>query len=254
MSESIVLCEGFDDRAFWKGWLTYLRCTDLGAQREGEPAGPRVRDPWGEKVEGGDFGFRSRSGQFIRVRPCQGRLGVRRAARIRLEDRTRKALRSLVVNVDTDTAATGTDRATGLRNQDVLSLVQEFDASSREAENGEILMDGGATCVSLVRWETDDEPRVGVPSQQTLERLVIAAIVAAYPERGASVQAWLQSRLEAPVASGKEYAWSHMAGWYADSGCERFYSGLWEDASVAKQLEDRLRRSGAWRVAEALAE
>ena len=26
MSESVILCEGYTDRAFWKGWLTRLEC------------------------------------------------------------------------------------------------------------------------------------------------------------------------------------------------------------------------------------
>jgi hypothetical protein len=45
-----------------------------------------------------------------------------------------------------------------------------------------------------------------------------------------------------------------MAGWSADLGCEAFHSALWSDPSIASELEARLRSSGAWQVAEALAE
>ena len=59
-------------------------------------------------------------------------------------------------------------------------------------------------------------------------------------------------RREAPQAGPKEFGWSFMAGWYAERGCEGFYRTIWEDPAVANELEDRLRKAGAWRVAEAL--
>ena len=117
---------------------------------------------------------------------------------------------------------------------------------------------GGAVAVSLLRWETDDATGLGLPGQQTLERLVCAALIAAFPQRGPAVQAWLDRRPEAPVAGPKEFAWSHMAGWYAEHGCQEFYSYLWQaesgDGRVREELEKRLRACGAWQVAEALAQ
>jgi hypothetical protein len=44
-----------------------------------------------------------------------------------------------------------------------------------------------------------------------------------------------------------------MAGWYADHGCDDFYANLWRDVRIAQELQTRLQRSGAWRIAEALA-
>ena len=113
---------------------------------------------------------------------------------------------------------------------------------------------GGRTLVCLIRWEADDQVAAGLPNQQTLERLVCAALVAAYPDRGPAVQDWLDSRPDAPAAGPKEFGWSHMAGWHADQGCEAFFRVLWKNQSVVTQLESRLRQCGAWRVAEALAE
>jgi hypothetical protein len=87
----------------------------------------------------------------------------------------------------------------------------------------------------------------------TLEGLVCAAFRAAYPDRARAVAAWLASRPHPPEVSPKEHAWSHMAGWYATGNCDDFYQGVWRDPAVATQLEARLRASGAWRIAEALA-
>ena len=42
-------------------------------------------------------------------------------------------------------------------------------------------------------------------------------------------------------------------GWYAEHGCEAFYSNLWHDAAVVGELETRLRLSGAWQIVEAMA-
>src|SRR5436309_2878174 len=83
-------------------------------------------------------------------------------------------------------------------------------------------IDSGATKVALVRWEASDPDGPGLPQQQTLERLVCAALIAAYPTRAKSVQDWLDSRPQPPGTHPKEHAWSHMAGWYADQGCEAF--------------------------------
>ena len=252
MSESVILCEGYHDRAFWQGWLMHLGCVDPGAPRTGKSERSPVLDDVGIPVTRGQYGFRSRSDAFVRLVPCHGKANVLPQMRARLKRRQKSPeLTRLVISVDPDVEVGADDATTGLRKQDVLAMVQSLDPSAHEAD-GDVAI--GETRVSLVRWEADDEPGAGVPSQQTLERLVSAALVAAYPARGEAVQEWLKARPEPPPATVKEYAWSHMAGWYAHSGCERFYSGLWEDASVAKQLEDRLRRSGAWRVAESLAE
>ena len=40
--ESVIACEGYDDRAFWKGWLCRLGCTDIYESSGRRP----VIDPW----------------------------------------------------------------------------------------------------------------------------------------------------------------------------------------------------------------
>jgi hypothetical protein len=252
MSESVILCEGFHDRAFWDGWLTSLGCNSNGYKPDtpGYPA----PDPWGRTVGRGQFAYRSTGGNFVRILPCNGKRNVLRAARNRLTQRTTERLVRLVINVDVDTSAAGmAPGPTGLRQQDVLLQVQQIDRSASMNVDGEIEVDGGTTRVALVRWEVSDPPTRGLPDQQTLERLVSAALAAAYPARAASVQDWLDRRPVPPGADPKEHAWSYMAGWYATHGCEAFYSNLWTDSQVVAELETRLRSSGAWRIAETLA-
>ena len=164
-------------------------------------------------------------------------------------------LTRLVFNVDTDVNVSDASLKTGFRLQDLRSLVDELDPSATENEQGDFLLFEGRTTVSLVRWESADDATDGVPSQQSLERLVCGAVVAAYPDRGPAVQNWLDSRPGDPPTGPKEFAWSHMAGWFAQQGCEAFFRVLWQkEPEVANQLESRLCQSGAWRVAEAFAE
>jgi hypothetical protein len=248
MSESVVLCEGYLDRAFWAGWLLSLGCTVPGKPGE-------IYDSAGRPVSKGQYLFHSQSRRHIRVVPCGGKPEVRKAARLRIERRMMEPrLRRLVVNVDVDTLADPQQAATGLRLDDVLSLVQEFDPEAKATQEGDVVLDGWQTLISLVRWEAADQVADGVPNQQTLERLVCAALVAVYPDRRPAVQRWLDSRPEAPMPGPKEYGWSYMAGWYAEHGCEDFYRNLWRDDPVVAELRSRLTQCGAWRVAEALAE
>jgi hypothetical protein len=252
MNESVILCEGFHDRAFWDGWLTYLGCNSDGF-KPGTPGYP-ASDPWGVKVRGGQFAYHSKTGHFIRVVPCHGKSKILQEARIRLTRRTTNPLLRLVINVDVDTSAAGTTSgSTGLRQQDVLHQVQQIDSGASLNAAGIIEVDGGATVATLIRWETNDPPAPGLPDQQTLERLVCAALTAAYPPRAKTVQDWLDARQNQPPPDPKEHAWSYMAGWYAGHGCEDFYSNLWRDASLVHELESRLRSSGAWQIAETVA-
>ena len=206
--ESIVFCEGYHDRAFWQGWLEYLRCTNLGrpAKQSGRVD---VRDPWNEKVGDGEFGFCSAGGQFLRVKPCRGdfrkvkktvaegwlnREAETCAAR---QERTARRVRRLVLSIDSDALASESDAG------DPLSLflcqwLQGFDGDAKVVADGDVSLFGGATTVLLVRWKADDQAEAGLPEKQTLERLVCAAIVAAYPERAEPVQRWLISRPKAP--------------------------------------------------------
>jgi hypothetical protein len=251
MSQSVILCEGFHDRAFWSEWLRHLACSDQRF-RPG-PNGVRDRDPWGDPIGKGHFAFDSRSKAFIRIVPCGGKSNIIPAARNYLTWRHSQQLPRLVINVDPDTmAGSSVGVSGGLKLSDVLNLTQTFDPAASVNPDNEIELDGGATKVAVIRWEANDPPADGIPHQQTLERLICAALVAAYPDRAIPVKTWLDSRLGSPPAGHKEHAWSYMAGWYADHGCDDFFGHMWRDVKIASELESRLRAANAWRIVDAL--
>ncbi len=251
MSESVILCEGYHDRAFWAGWLTHLGCTDPGHRDGGRRR--EVSDPWSKKVVGGQFAFRSQTDKFVRIIPCHGKDNLLRMAKSRLKDRDRE-LDRLVFSVDADTyAGEGDCSGITLNDRAVEGLVREFGEVARD-DHGDRVLDDTNTTISVVRWQTDETPSPGLPDKQTLERVVCAALAETFADRPAAVQTWLDSRPDGPPAGPKEFAWSYMAGWYAEYGCEAFYRTLWEKDTVAAALKSRLESAGAWRIAQALAE
>lgn len=251
-AESVILCEGFHDRAFWKGWLEHLGCVDARPRR-GSALGPAV-DPFGKQVAGGHFALHTPSRAFVRVRPCNGDHGVLDQITIRLKERSTQALRRLVINLDTDAESGDEDaRLTAGLLQSIEQRVNAAGSAWMRLGGGELALDAGATLVSVVLWSVDEPPAAHLPEKQTLERLVCAALCAAYPDRAGAVATWLASRPAAPAAGPKEHAWSHMAGWYGAQGCDDFYQALWRDPAVAAELRRRLEATGAWRTIEALA-
>jgi len=261
-TESVILCEGYHDRAFWAGWLEHLGCSrppDVGEK----PGSGRVFDPWGREVNGGQYGYRSKTHKFIRIVPCRGdRKRVLREADRRLKEERQRVeqraaesqLARLILNVDPDVTADGTSVRTGFRFEDLQQRLRKHDSDLVEDRPGDLALFRGAVLISLIRWEATDQVADGLPNQQTLERLVCAALTAAYPDRGPAVKRWLDSRPDGPVAGPKEFGWSYMAGWYAEFGCEGFYRNLWLDGRVVTELKSRLAECRAWRVAEALAD
>jgi hypothetical protein len=206
-------------------------------------------------VLGGQFAFRSPRGGFIRVQPCHGKEKILPAARQRLGDRATRQLFRLVLNIDSDLpAGVPAPRAAGLSRNDVLADVQKhFDSAASLTPNDEISLDGGTTLVSLIRWEAPDPPANGLPTQQSLERLLCAAIIAAYPARATAVHNWLLS-VSVPLSGAlKEYSWSYMAGWYAEHGCDNFFRQVWQDAAITTELRNRLSHTNAWAVVSSLA-
>ena len=97
------------------------------------------------------------------------------------------------------------------------------------------------TTVHRIWWTVPTAPAQHVPTKQALERVVVSALVGAYPARGPEVTTWLASRSSPPADDDalKAQAWSHLAGWYSASGFQRFYEAVWEDPAVAAEL-DRL--------------
>ena len=75
------------------------------------------------------------------------------------------------------------------------------------------------------------------------ERLVCSAVLAQYPERGEIVSHFLSAEPKGELGP-KQHAWSFMAKWFGDRGCEDFYSAIWEDPDIAKHLEALLTETG----------
>jgi hypothetical protein len=252
MNENYILCEGFHDRAFWAGLLEYLGCVDL--RQPGRPPAP-IFDPWGLPVRGsGEYAFHSRRGTFIRIVPCGGRNFIAQFARNRLAIRNQKPLVRLVLNVDADTNADGSRAVSPTMSREAMrTLVQEMDPDATHGGDHDLRLTDG-TIVSLVQWSATQPPSPGLPNQQTLERVACAAIVAAHPTWAQPVERWLESRPD-PVAAGpKEYAWSYLAGWFAEYGSyEGFCRAIWGKPALAAGLVDSLRQSPAWAVADAVA-
>jgi hypothetical protein len=250
--ESQIICEGYHDRAFWSGMLKQLGCTDPGDRGNGRRF--PVPDAFGDEIRGGNYGFLSKSGAHIKIVPARSKDAIPEAVRSRLRSRTTKKLDRLIVNVDSDRQADGSPPSTRELTPDkILHIVQQFDPAVI-ANGDELVIDGGDTKVSLVSWKCNDPASDGLPHQHTLERVVCAAIAAAFPSRGPAVHNWLHSRLDPPPPDPKEHAFSYLAGWYARVGSyEGFFSTIWGIHPIVAELVPRLDSCGAWGVANLLA-
>ena len=205
------------------------------------------------RVGQGQFYFRTPSGNGVRVVPCHGVKNIPESLERFLRQRNTSPFAKLVINVDADDNADKTaNSASSLKPIAIENLVRAADANLQTTAEGTYAIDKGTAEIALIRWTAQDANISGIPNQQTLERLVCAAICTAYPQRGQHIQNFLNERHEPPKIGVKEFAWTHMAGWYAEHGCDDFYRCLWDDARVAAELKARLQSSGAWQIAEAL--
>lgn len=203
--------------------------------RPSEQGTKGLSDAWNRPVRDGRFLFESPAEGKILIHPFHGRSRAREALGEYLSAQAEPP-DLLVLSIDSD--ATG---ETG-KNIPGKSL---FDQIGREQ--------AGDTLLHLVLWQCHDpHPTPGVPEKQTLERLVSAAIRAAYAGRGEAVDHWLAAEPRGESTGPKSYGFSYLAKWYADHGADDFYRAIWRDPDVARELRARLEISGAWAVAQAL--
>jgi hypothetical protein len=247
MSETVVLVEGYHDRAFWKGLLIHLGCEDLAAG--GGTSGIRVVDPSGKPVTGGQFAFRSRSGAFVRLHPCNGDKGVLREARIRLQVRATRPIAHLVICLDADVDV---GQAVPPTASPIRAVVQKAEPTASPGVDGVIRLQDG-TVVSPIYWHTTDGPSDLLPAQQCLERMVVSALASSYPDRAMAVRDWLRSRPSPPADDPKSHAWSYMAGWYPGFGCEAFLTQTWADPLVTAAMRAKLEAAAIWDIIESVA-
>ncbi len=248
--ESLILCEGYHDRAFWKGWLTLLRCA--GPQSDAVSGRPqRFLDPFGEPVKGGEFGFKAPSGRSIRIQPCLGNR-VLTKLRERLQDSKTQLRDRIIVNVDSPQVAADGMANPPIQATNIVDIARRIFSDAAPSGDDRVTCNTGQIAITVVRWSATECAAEGVPLAQTLERLVSCAIVAAYPDRGPAVQRWLDGRPGGSSSEAKSHMWSYMAGWYAEHGCTDFLERIWDDPRIVNHLETHLRASGAWSAVEAL--
>jgi hypothetical protein len=238
--QHVVLCEGFDDRSFWRGWLLHLGCsdpTDRGRRR--------VNDAWGRPVTGaGRYLFRTPAGSDIIVQPFGGRSKARQAAEEYLGRRQAYRPARVVLNLDGDA-----DDGKGTRAEDQIRGVARDLGAAVEGRGPYAIED---SFLYPVIWQCGDpDPTAGLPGKQTLERLAAAAILAAYSGRGPAVSSWLDAEplgLKLP----RSYGYSYFAKWYSNHGAANFYEALWQDEAVTRELKTRLEDTGASRYVDEL--
>ena len=255
MTESVILCEGYHDRAFWAGLLLSSGCSDPGI-KPGLPGRFPVFDLENKEVVGGHHYYVTPGDNRVRVVPCHGKSRIPASFRKYLNQRNTRPFACLVINVDADTNTDGTPNITSPLTQIAIeNLVKAADTNYHKTPAGTFRIDTASIPaeIAMICWGADDPPSPGLPNQQTLERLVCAAICAVHPERSQNVADWLELRHSPPPVGVKEYAHSMMAGWYAEHGCDDFYRCLWDENLVCEALIQRLETSGAWAIAQSLA-
>lgn len=238
MNQVLILCEGYDDRAFWRCWLLSLGAVDLFVEAafDRTKLDENLRRS-GVKSSDGDFCLRAGNGDILLIRPSKGVDKLWGKARVALKD---GLVNRLILNCDSDQPS---DREPLERRK--LQLEQ-----LRAELRADIAID-------LVVWHCGDPPGLpGVPEQQTLERLICAAIAAAQPEQWKqAVESFL--RLD-PVfgPTHKNFAHAYWAKFFAHD-FDDLYQAVWSRErypEIAAGLEQRLRSNGDWDRVAALIE
>lgn len=237
--EALLLCEGYDDRSFWQGWLERrlgfsVKQSPIDRGRHGN-----IRDC---------YTYQASAGGLLHVIACRGGDRVWSVAREKLKERSAKPIARLVVNVDVDDSTPEAIRT---------AIEALAGATVTRLDHGDVQLDRG-TVISLVPWHVqrrDDKEALdlpGVPAKQTLERIVCTAVCRARPEWGKDVHAWLASRHDPRGPEHKALGWSYAAGWFADHGPGDYYAAVWRDPDIASELEKLMADIGAQRIIDAL--
>lgn len=232
-----IYVEGYHDRAFLKGWLLHRRWEDARKRNRG-----KVRNPVTNiSLEPGRFGFYSpMDSTFVEVSPAFGDRSLLSliSSQLKVADPPNPHEIVIVLDIDGTDLIEGTER----RKQSVHDcLVRSGVEVTCEGPSWRL---ASGVLIHLALWSCEGPDCDGVPNAHTLERIISAALARSYPARAAAVQAWLDSRPAPPKPSAKEHSWSYMAGWYADKGCDAFLSTLWDDPTIALELESVLSESG----------
>jgi len=234
-SDAVLICEGYDDRAFLKGWL--LR---LGAS---EPArdGAGFARPGGGRFAPGEFGLMGSSGRVVVIKPrgrdANDHLDRPKEVWTLVQDIAAKGGYSdIVAVVDSDEPVEeGREPVPATPPLDALRNAARTEPSGRTATRAD------GVRVHAIVWECADPSHPLLPAQQSLERIVCAALAEAHPDRARQVAEWARDKAAPPH---KCAAWSHYAGWFSDGGTGAFYGRVWQDEAVAEGLLRRLSWNG----------
>ena len=239
MTQKVLLCEGFDDRAFWSGLLLHLGCTDptFGGQQK-QP------DAYGRAVDKPRFLLHDPLGNSILLVPVQGKSRLARFLGNFLTDHITYPIHKILLNRDSDAI---NDSDTAVRDA-LRTIAQRHSATLEDPDKDRYTVDGCE--IGAVVWKCTDPPGTpGIPNQQTLERLVSAAIAATEEGRAGAVERWLQDEPRGDLGP-KNYSYSYLAKWFANRGSDDFFRALWRGEAIAQELRQRLEATGAWDMIE----
>lgn len=131
-TQSVILCEGFDDRAFLAQWLSILGCENA------------LADPWGRNVARGEFGYRTRAGAFVRLHPCRGRDKIVDVAERYLDQHGARPLAAMLLCHDDDSTSAKWHAGSGC--EDFHRAVWREPAVCRQLE---LLLEGSGAWATL---------------------------------------------------------------------------------------------------------
>ena len=260
----LILCEGYDDRSFLSGLLQHhCQCTESAAAK-------RTRSKYGN---GAYIFFTAEGSHEIHVLPCGSVSQVLTAFKNRMQEIASGVCPEvdfLTIFTDHDTLPDGQESAVAsnsspsIKPGSISDLLDGANIKYQRSADGRIPQwhvekaDNSQCAVALLYVRTHDSAsRTGLPSKQTLERLVCHAIAKAHPDRTKTVADWLASRKYKPVHTdrqeSKEHAYSYLAGWYASDGCDYFFRHIWEQAQPREHLVHEMRDTGILQTLESMA-
>lgn len=223
-----LYCEGYHDRDFLDGVFEFLGWE--------APKEPKKRTPYHSYQRGG---------LRVQIHECKGKSFVKPAFEAALAEAGSTRPAGLVMCLDEDDAIDVAD-AHGRARERILRSAEKalgFDEPTLTVRT----VDGHLVTLAALTWACADAASPCIPDRQNLERLLVSAMCAAYPDRGPIVKAWLDSRIDAPddaSSTSKAYSWSHMAGWYPSPGGQSFFKQVWADERVAAALAERMSATG----------
>lgn len=217
-----LIVEGFGDRAFFAALLRRQGWVDAGGP--GKPR-PRLR---GRQVSGGRFLLRHGSAELVVV-PAQG---------------TGKRMSAVERNLHATDCQPG-DRVLRIRDDDTDSADEPGTPTDAPPAASDLPTEE-------LRLTCPDPSDPRLPEKQTLERLVVAALLAVHGDRVSSVRNWLDQRPDPAGPDHKASAWTCYAGWLTDHCPGDLFRAVWDEEPVAAALEDRLKQTEVWQRLAAL--